>query len=411
MFQRLIAIGMICGALLSAQETSTNGSISGTVQEAGTHKPVSGASVSDRRQSDNITTDANGHFVIKNLPPATYTIRVFTDQGRGPHATKVVQLSAGQDTTVDFQLQPNAMISGRVLNENGEPAPGMQVALIAREYRLSALRYVYGYVAQTNDQGQYVISNVEPGRGFLLLALKLGRRLDATANAPVDLQLRRKTIVPTWYPDSDSLDGAEALVFEPGERRENLDLRLARSASYCIDGVLSTDAGPGVLDFWLEDREPTSGHWGDRFVFVSPSWGRSGPDGKFRVCDLHPGIYRMTAYRAPESAGAQSNVFFGESEVVIDDEDVHNIRVVGQPRVNVAGEVVWDGKPPEQVVSSKIHFTLEPLRRAYFPRETSADTPIGVAVPGSFTLTDLLSDDYAIRVLGVPQGSYLKDIT
>ena len=410
MLYKLAGMGAICAALLLSQETSTNGSISGTVQDSGTHKPVSGASVADGRQSDNITTDANGHFTIKNLAPATYAIRVYADQGRGPHGTKVVQLSSGQDATVNIQLRPNALLSGRVLNENGEPAPEMQVALIAREYRLSALRYVYAYLAETNDQGQYVIPNVEPGRGFLLLARNHVQKLDASANAPADPQLRNKAIMPTWYPDSDTLDGAEALVFEPGERRENIDLRLQRSASYCVDGVLATEAGPSALNFSLEDHEPTSGRWGDRAMFSMPPSGRSGADGKFRVCNLHPGIYRMTAYRLPEGDGRQSNVFFADSEVIIDDEDVHNVRVVGLPRVAVAGEVVWDGKPPDQPVSSKVRVMLQPLTRAYFHQEIEA-SHMEASVPGSFTLAGLVTDDYSIDVLGTPEGTYVKDIT
>ena len=63
-------------------------------------------------------------------------------------------------------------ISGRVLDQNKEPVVGVSVSLVAREYSYGALRLVFGGQGGTDDQGEYVIERVQPGRAYALMAQK-----------------------------------------------------------------------------------------------------------------------------------------------------------------------------------------------------------------------------------------------
>jgi hypothetical protein len=293
------------------------------------------------------------------------------------------------------------------VDENGEPIPGANVYLIAREYRLGALRYVYGGNSETDDRGQYQLNNVPAGPGYLVEATKRNRKLDSTANAPADPKLRKKVLVPAWYPDSDSLDGAQVVVLQPGEHREGMDFRLPRAVSYCIDGVLATDNGPGPLNFSIEEQEPTSGESGDGGRFVGPPSGTAAPDGRFRVCDLHSGVYRLIAYNRL----SQGPTFFGETEVPIGDKDVHGLRAFGRAHGSVSVQSSWDGKPPDQSTPAAVHLWIRPMTRAFFMTEISATSNLPpLPVPGQFTLRGLLCDDYAITVMNIPQGAYLKEV-
>ncbi|MDQ2776792.1 MAG: carboxypeptidase regulatory-like domain-containing protein, partial [Acidobacteriota bacterium] len=279
---------LVASMMLTAQSTAPNGSINGIVQDVGSGSPIAGAQIFVSPGGKSANTDEKGHYEIKDLASRKYQVQV--SSGVGPHGRKIVQLASGQDLTVDFRLSPKASISGRIVDENGEPTPGVEVFLIAREYRLGALRYVYAGVSATDDRGRYELKNIEAGPGYLIEAAKRNRKLNPISDVPADPKLRRKTTVPTWYPDSDSVEAAQVMVLQPGEHREGMDIQLKRSASYCLDGVLATDSGPAPLIFSLEEREPSSGASGDGAMFVSPPQGMAGPDGRIRLCDLHSGV-------------------------------------------------------------------------------------------------------------------------
>ncbi|MDQ2711546.1 MAG: carboxypeptidase regulatory-like domain-containing protein [Acidobacteriota bacterium] len=410
MFLRIAFVWALAVTGSSWQSSTTTGSISGTVQEkAHSGKPIAGAGVHVSPGGKSAETNANGHYQIKDLAAGTYSVKVHLHGVGGPQGAKVVQISSGQDLAVDFQLLPMGRISGRVVDETGEPAPGVGVFLIAREYRLGSLRYVYARFAQTDDRGQYELTNIESGRAYLIEATKRIQKLNSNSDLPADFRLRRNTAIPTWYPDSDSPEGAQALALQPGEHREGMEIRMRRSVSYCMDGVLSSDTGPDALEFWLEESEPTSGESGEgNGVFLSLPSGKAGPDGKIRVCDLHPGTYRLLAMDSDwDSKGAP--MFFGEMQFSIRDKDLHDVRVVGHGRIAVAGEIVWDAKPPEQLVSGKLSVSLRPMTRAPFMQEIGAGE-VESSVPGQFTFLLLLTDDYVVKLMHVPPGAYVKDV-
>ena len=62
--------------------------------------------------------------------------------------------------------------------------------------------------------------------------------------------------VPTYYPSSPSIEGAEPVVLRPGEVREGMDIRMARSPSFCIDGMV--EAGGGPAPFEIRETSPAN---------------------------------------------------------------------------------------------------------------------------------------------------------
>jgi hypothetical protein len=396
----LLATLLAASAL--AQNIPTTGSISGVVRDVGTGTPMTDLEVSANRGSSkavDATTDSQGHYEFRGLEAGSYRISVYSKQSFGLSAVRRVTLNAGQElTSIDLNLRTFGQISGKVLDENQEPVPGVWVLLVAREYSLGILRHVFASIATTNDRGEYRIERAEPGRAYLL---------DAISNVPANPKLRKRVFVPTYYPDSTSLDGAQALVLRVGEHREGIDIRLLRAPSYCIEGVLENDRGPAALQFEIVAQRPTSGILGNGGVYIASPGGESAPDGKIRLCDLPPGDYRITALR-PGIGNKAAPTFFGTSQVTIADEDVRKVRLSARAQLPVPGEVVWDNTPPDQPVTSKLSILLMPMSRAFYMGES---TEVKSAIPGEFSFPGLLIDEYAINLSGTPSGLYVKDIT
>ncbi len=218
-----------------------SGSISGVVLDAGTGAPLEGISVYTRHGLREVIakTDAQGRYELKDLSPGEYRVSAFN---RTTTATKVLTLGPGQELKgVAFRVLARGTITGKILDENKEPVAGVVVWLVHRQYFLGGLRYRFGGRSVSDDRGAYQLTTVMPGRSYLVLAERWPSKMNAVSSAPADPKLRRQAMVPTYFPNSPSIEGAQALVLRPGETREEVDIYMARSPSYCIAGTL--DAG------------------------------------------------------------------------------------------------------------------------------------------------------------------------
>jgi hypothetical protein len=396
----------------SSLSSIAGGSISGVVRDAGTGTPMPDVEVGAFRPSARAamgTTDTQGRYTLRALESGSYRVsamsRASNGVGLGSMASRTVTLQAGQELTgIDIRLPPQCEISGKVVDENDEPLAGITVFLVAREYSSGTLRLVFASASTTDDQGKYTLRvRVEAGRAYLLLAQKRQRQLPAISEAPDDPKLRKRVPVPTYYPDAKTPEGAQAVVLRVGERRENVDIRILKTPSYCIEGLLGGPNGPADLNFQMTIQQPTSGASGSgAFYTVSPG-GRLGQDGRIRICDLHPGDYELSVMKWPAS-GRGAPELFDSTTLMIADRDLVNVRLAARPGSPVAGEVAWEGAAPEKPVEAVITMDLRSMTRTVYPTGKSS-------LPGQFSFPGLLQDEYSIQTRGLPDGLYVKDVT
>ncbi len=401
-------ISLLLFALLAVQADKPAGSIHGVVTDSETHAAMADVQVRIVPDGSTVQTDAQGRYSFKELAARTYRVSAAASldghPGFGAMAAKTVRLGENQHAgPIDLSIRAMGEISGRVLDEGKEPFPDISVFLVTREYSAGSLRYVFTGVSRTDDQGRYRLKRLIPGQGYLVTAQNRVQKLDAVSDVPADPKLRKRAWVPTYYPGSTDIDGAQVLVLRPGEKRDGLDMELARSPSYCIEGVVQSPAGPAAIDFNIEQRRPTSGTAGDGGFFIMPPGGKTGPDGKLRLCNLYPGDFVVTAIQMPSAAG-----FFGTASVSITDGDVRNVRITARLRLPVPGEVVFEGTAPEKPEPAKLLINADPFTRG---RWSGEELNARSEAPGKFSFTGLFVDDYRMRFFRLPDGAYIKDVT
>jgi hypothetical protein len=380
----LLAVILLCAVPGLAQESDkkpATGTIRGVVREIETGAPIAEASVSTELAPGRTTTDAEGRYVLRDVPPGNQTVRVRLS-GTSGSMTRIINLVAGQDLSeIDFRVPLRGKISGRVLDENNEPVPGITVFLINRAYYRGSMRSVYWSQAQTDDRGQYVIGGILTGQSFLVMAEKRLATISAMSNAPADRKLRKRTYARTFYPNSPSIDSAAPVVLRSAESREGVDIQILRTPSYCIDGVLTAQGAPAAMQFSIEPVQPSSGGIGQGGGgFAAPTSGVTGADGKIRVCDLAPDEYKLTAYLGSKPDALPDTL--GTAQLAITHEDVHNVRLTSRPWLPVTGEVVWDGPAPEQPVTPKITILISPSTRSLLKGEQFSTES---SIPGRFS--------------------------
>ncbi|MCC6857464.1 MAG: carboxypeptidase regulatory-like domain-containing protein, partial [Bryobacterales bacterium] len=330
-------LGMLAAGLAAAQTAPPAASVSGVVKDAVSGQPLEGHTVStyvnarwfddgmqlssDSREVS-ATTDAQGRYRLSGLPPGSYGISARHPQHFGQQVMRRVVLAGKDLEDIDFRMPVPGEIAGRVSDENGEPLPGITVFLVVREYHLGSLHYFFRGIRTTDDRGQYSFTRVAAGSSYLVLAEKRGRTIPARSQAPLNPKLRRRVPMRTWYPGAPSRESAQAVTVAPGERREGVDIEMRKSPSYCVSGVAEGATGPAALNFRIEPLQPSSGSSSRGGVYVLAPGGITDKDGRFRICDLFPGTYRLHADDSLPGSRPDRLPVFGAVEVTVADEDI-----------------------------------------------------------------------------------------
>ena len=403
-----------CCAQTPAPNVVSRGSVSGVVRAQGTGEPLADSEVMARASGPGARpvrtkADSQGRYTLRSLEPGAYTIYATTPRVDGAPfgamAQRSVEIQADQELTgIDIAVSLPGQITGRVLDQNGEPIAGMTVLLVAREYSFGELRYVFADAAPSDDQGRYSVGRVTPGRAYLLMTMKRQIRLPAISDAPDDPALRRPAPLPAYYPDSPNAEGGQLLTLRAGERRESVDIRVRKTRSYCIEGLLTGPGGAADLRFTIAPPRPHSGASGNGSMYMGQPGGTPGPDGKVRICDLPPGDYDLEVTQWPKSASFGGPDYMGVGRVTISDRDVGNVRVSALPKLQVPGEVVLDGPPQDKPLDTELSINLTSISRTIRPAAKSK-------IPGEFAFDDMVLDDYSMNFRGLSGSQYLKEVT
>lgn len=167
----------------TAPPPPATGVITGTVTDAATGAPISGAVVYLNREiRDSVSfrqarqlTDSKGRFAFVEVPPSdSYLVSAgqfgYFDGGSsasGEPGTiyRTIALADGQWLTDQrVTLYRPAGVSGMVTDETGEPLAGIYVRVLARISVAGRFHLASGPSATTDDRGVYRIGNLPPGQ-------------------------------------------------------------------------------------------------------------------------------------------------------------------------------------------------------------------------------------------------------
>ncbi len=102
------------------------------------------------------TTDSTGAFHFKQLPPGTHEISGTKNGYLGSDA-QIITLKAGDALDqIKIELTPGAIISGNVLDEEGDPVPEARVNLWTDENGPADS-------VETNSQGEFELTGLGAG--------------------------------------------------------------------------------------------------------------------------------------------------------------------------------------------------------------------------------------------------------
>ncbi len=263
-------------------------------------------------------TDESGNYSMKVPAPGSYTVR--TDRDPAPKTTHV---DVDQEVTFDFVVPANSVISGRVVNQNDEPAVDTFVWLLKSAYDRGVLKQIVIGPKVTTEDGSYSFdTGLEANRRYYLIVDR-PPPVDLVPAPAADLKERGPIEVPTYYPSATRLESATGVILQPGETREQVDIKIATAPFYCVEGKIQIAGKPASADYAVQDAALVGSRLARMRAYAAG-------DGKYHACGLSPGSYRLTSQE-------------GFTEFSISHGDLQHIDLstdTASPRL----QIDWDGE-------------------------------------------------------------------
>ncbi len=380
-------------------------------------------------------TDDAGAFDFTELPSGRYTVTVSKSgfvslsygQRRPLQAGTPLQLNDGQQLrNVDFQLPRGSVIGGHVLDEDGEPMPGVAVRAMRYQYLQGDRRLTAAGSGQTDDKGQFRIWGLTPGDYYVNATARAtgpggfgggrgaifgaggrgGRGAGGATSAPVvaaggsDADAENVNYAPTYYPGVASVNDARAVTL--GLSQELLDVNFGMQLvrmSRVAGRMTTSDGSPaarGQVNLAL-DTGPRGNQIG------ATLGGRVLTDGSFTINNVPPGRYLLRAFGGDQSASQ-----FTTLPVTVNGADVTDVAVVLSPGGTIAGTVTF----PSAATAAPDVTQFRIIAPAADPGTTvGPQANARLDKDGRFTLTGLPAGLHFLRSGGNARGWTLKSVT
>jgi hypothetical protein len=322
---------------------------------------------------------------------------------------------ADGETRADLKLRifRSGVISGRVVDPDGEPALGVQVNLVR------AGRIMRG--ASTNDKGEYKITQVDVGEYYLR----------CYPNRPqIGGMTPKQIVVPQFYGGSRDAKDAVRLTLRGGEVLAGFDFHLNAEQPAKITGRVT---GVPPADPPSDGPEKTTGIVGPRFVrrgggglaiqiemstagdeqnFVNNTVGAQPPDYRFELPEVAPGQYRLQA----TFRGKDGKTYFAV-QTVNAQEGFNDVILSMVPGVTLKGHLKVEGPATGgQNINISLAAPSGPQRNIYSGRVgKDGNFSIDQVPPGEWVLNvnsnlaeksvTLGDKDFLFKNLEIPAGS------
>ncbi len=395
--------------------TPTRATLSGIVIKDPGSEPVKKALIEliAESQSDgtNYTalTGPDGGFRIESIAPGRYHLFVERsgfqeiDKHRRRADGRVITLSAGQELKdLVIRLQAAAVVEGRITDEDGDPMPEAQVAVLRQTFVAGHTHWEQAGAERTNDLGEYRIAGLAAGNYFVSVTPPPDFRsmIEASGNAPAGIPNNATIDKPTpatyqttYYPGSCDRAQASPIQLHAGDDFP-ANFSLTPSPSLIIRGSV-VNLPPGTTAAVMLQSKDLS---------LVLNGAEMHKDGNFEIRDVAPGAY--TIFATVDNATAP---MMARQALQVASENVDGLRLAPQIGGSIRGRIRMESsstaRPDPSQMFLLLHSTSDDddALGAYSMAE-------GASSQGFSTLAHVNSDG-TFEWKDVPPGHYSVQIS
>jgi len=432
----LLLLCALGGGTLRAQNTSgdagpaapnrRSASVAGRVAKDPGGEPVKKALIELIAENQNeggdytTVTGGDGSFRVEGVVPGRYHLFVErtgfleVEKHHARSEGRVLTLTAGQDVTdLLVRLQAAAVVEGRVTDEDGDPLPDAQVAVLRQTFVAGRTHWQQAGAERTNDLGEYRIAGLAAGNYYVSVnpPPDFKSLIAAASNAPsADAHDARTNdsstsdsstsdsnandaranaaaaYATTYYPGTQDLRQAAAVQLHAGDDFP-VNFSLAPSPSVVIRGTIANlGAGASAL-VMLQSKD----------FNLTLNGAEIRKDGSFEICDVAPGAYTVVA------TVSGTTPLMARQALEVGSENVESLHLVPQAGGWVHGRLR---------VESKSATALDPSQFFLSLRSAEGDDDVlgALSLGEGFATVAHVNRDGSFEWKSVPPGRYYIEL-
>jgi hypothetical protein len=349
-------------------------------------------------------TDNAGHFLMTDVDPGRYNFaasrngfveQTYSPQG-GTNRSTLLTLGNGQKLKeIVFKLTPQGVISGRILDEDGEPCSNVAVQGMVSRYQRGRRQLMGQNGSSTNDLGEFRLYGLSPGK-YLVSATYQSRDMFSMGPERTVGTAPEEGYTTTYYPNSTNPENASALEITPGAQVSGINMTLVRIRTVRIKGHLNVGATPEArrnINVMLMPR--------DNIGFGMPRAMARGIDaqGNFQLRGVAPGSYVLRA-----NYNEDNKQYSARLPLEVGNSNIEGLELELQPPAEIEGHVVVEENAG--LKGAVLQVVLQPKTMSTLGGGGGGP----VKEDQTFKLANVSPDPYDINVFGLPEGFYLKSV-
>ncbi len=372
--------------------------------------PPSGAGGRTVLRPMNTITNEDGRFCFAAADPGQYQIAAlrsgYVRQAYGQRApnqpgTPLTLADGQQISGITFRMIQNAVITGKVLDEDGEPVPGVRIQVLKWRYRNGRKMLApVGPGNSTNDLGEYRVFGLGPGKYYVSAAAGNGMSFPAeygtwiVGGGVTGRGGNQNAYPPVFFPNTLDPAHASAIAVQGGEEIAGIDFRLLPVRGVRLWGRVVMPAGHKfAMTLTLNSREALGIPGPSKFATV-------GADGSFEMEGVPPGSYTLLGF--DEDGDAQYRV---EEPVEVGSEDVE-VTAALHTAADLAGRVIVEGDQLTPASARTPHFNVL-LQHADLGQGGGGAQ---VQPDLSFKVKNIVNGDYIVNLYGLSDDQYVRSV-
>jgi protocatechuate 3,4-dioxygenase beta subunit len=297
-----------------------------------------------------------------------------------------------------FRLIPSAVIAGRILDEDGEPLPSVNVSAVHEIYHEGKRTVATSTVAASNDLGEYRLFGLPPGRYFITAVYPQWNRFGGSGASYDRAETEEHGYAKMFYPGTAEAAKAIPLTIKAGEQLTSIDILMRQVRVYHVRGYVYnrlTKKVPADPNVYLTSKNRRfEWDFGDQQSTAEKK------DGSFDISEVLPGPYVLTTYWFDEGKPITACV-----PVDVGNADVDGIALTLGPGVDISGHIIWDGQP--SLDANELNVAPKPAdtRWSFWGASSSPVDPTN-----SFVLKDVGEGAYFAELYGLSKDCYIKEL-
>lgn len=345
--------------------------------------------------------DAGGNFRFEGIEPGEYSLSAdrpgllrsrYGSRAPNQPGTNLALAPGQQVTDLTLAMFPQGVISGRVIDEDGDPVQA-RVELYMLSWR-HGKQHVQGRRGNmSNDLGEYRISNLPPGKYYV--SAQSGFRISSSELPAIPGKTDVRP-VRTFFPDAISIDGAAPIQVQMGQNLTGMDIRVRTLPTYHIRGRITGTLSKMSLKNLGISISPRDA--GIAFISGGANVTRKGT---FDLAGVPTGSYMLNLY--DESGNFH---IVGSAPVEVSGADVNDAVINVLPAGMLRGRIQIESTPQANSDAANVGS----VRVQLDPTEGAGWGTTAVKQDGSFVVEDLDPGKYDLQLWPLPEGTYIKSV-